>query len=243
MTEKSIRRFQTALLLITNPIRSRIPSILSAVLPHVERNLYVIFQNPNGSLPVSTEKSIDSEQQKQRIRPMLHAIYRQLTATKSPSVDVLLHNVDSVIKSSNPIRLPRLCEAVFADCSSSVGLYNYCRDHFQELDQNFELRLIDEQEAAKDDRTNEPLPTFEHDLFQGKSTSQYNRGVLGGMFNLFIQFFPSFSSFLGTFDRLHNGHKLLLAESALLCDEKIVVGITDGVMIHNKVRKDIFFSD
>jgi phosphopantetheine adenylyltransferase len=34
---------------------------------------------------------------------------------------------------------------------------------------------------------------------------------------------------------LHNGHKLLLTESALLCDEKIVVGITDGVMIQNKV--------
>jgi cytidyltransferase-like protein len=41
---------------------------------------------------------------------------------------------------------------------------------------------------------------------------------------------------LGTFDRLHNGHKLLLTESPLLCDEKIVVGITDGVMINNKVR-------
>jgi cytidyltransferase-like protein len=43
------------------------------------------------------------------------------------------------------------------------------------------------------------------------------------------------SLLLGTFDRLHNGHKLLLTESALLCDEKIVVGITDGVMIQNKV--------
>ena len=39
----------------------------------------------------------------------------------------------------------------------------------------------------------------------------------------------------GTFDRFHNGHKLLLTESALLCDEKIVVGVTDGAMIQNKV--------
>ena len=172
-----MRRFQTALLLISNPIRSRIPSILSAVLPQVERNLYVIFQNPNSSF-LTSEKSFDSEQQKQRIRPMLHAIYCQLTATKDPSVDILLHNVDSVMKSSNPIRLPRLCEAVFADCSTSeTGLYNYCRDHFQELDQNFQLRILDKQdEEIKDD----PLPTFDHDLFQGKSTNQYNRGVLGG---------------------------------------------------------------
>jgi len=178
MTDKNLRRFQTALLLITNPIRSRIPSILSAVIPYVERNLYVIFQNPNFQLS-SSEKSFDSEQQKQNIRPMLHAIYKQLTTTKNPSVDILLHNVDSAIKSTNPIRLPRLCEAVFADCSSSPGLYNYCRDHFHQLDQNFELRIIDEKET-KEDQSTDNLPTFENDLFNNKSTSQYNRGVLGG---------------------------------------------------------------
>jgi hypothetical protein len=179
MTDKNMRRFQTAILLITNPIRSRIPSILSAVIPYVERNLYVIFQNPTSLSSSSSEKVFDSEQQKQRIRPMLHAIYKQLTSTKYPSVDVLLHSVDSAIKSTNPIRLPRLCEAVFADCSSSPGLYNYCRDHFHQLDQNFELRIIDEKET-KDDRSNDTFPKFDNDLFNGKSTSQYNRGVLGG---------------------------------------------------------------
>jgi hypothetical protein len=181
MTDKNIRRFQTALLLITNPIRSRIPSILSAVIPHVERNLYVVFQNPNFQLPSSSssDKAFDSEQQKRHIRPMLHAIYKQLTATKNPSVDVLLHNVDSAIKSTNPIRLPRICEAVFADCSLSPGLYDYCRNHFHQLDQNFELRIIDEKET-KDDGSTDNLPIFENDLFNSKSTSQYNRGVLGG---------------------------------------------------------------
>ena len=179
MTEKNMRRFQTALLLITNPIRSRIPSILSAVIPYVERNLYVIFQNPNFQLSSSSEKPLDSEQQKQHIRPMLHAIYKQLRATKNPSVDILLHNVDSAIKSTNPIRLPRICEAVFADCSSSPGLYNYCRDHFHQLDQNFELRIIDEKET-KEDRSIDNLLTLDNDLFNSKSTSQYNRGVLGG---------------------------------------------------------------
>jgi hypothetical protein len=179
MTDKNMRRFQTALLLITNPIRSRIPSILSAVIPYVERNLYVIFQNPNFQLSSSSEKTFDSEQQKQCIRPMLHVIYKQLRTTKNPSVDVLLHNVDSAIKSTNPVRLPRICEAVFADCSSSPGLYNHCRDHFQQLDQNFELRIIDEKET-KEDQSIDNLPTFDNDLFNSKSTSQYNRGVLGG---------------------------------------------------------------
>ena len=54
--------------------------------------------------------------------------------------------------------------AVFADCSSSPGLYNYCRDHFHQLDQNFELRIIDDKET-KEDQSNENLPTFDNDLF------------------------------------------------------------------------------
>ena len=151
MTEKNIRRFQAALLLITNPIRSRIPFILSSVIPYAERNLYVVVHNPNFQLS-SSENSFDREQQKQRIRPMIYAIYKQLTATKNPSADVLLHNVDSAIKSTNPIRLPRICEAVFADCSPSPGLYNYWRDHFHELDKNFELRTIDEKETKEDQK-------------------------------------------------------------------------------------------
>ena len=185
MTEKNMRRFQTALLLITNPIRSRIPSILSAVIPYVDQNLYVIFQNPNVQLS-SPEKSLDSEQQKQRIHPMLYDIYKQLTATKNPSVDILLHNVDAAIKSTNPIRLPHICEAVFADCSSSPGLYNYCRDHFDRLDQNFELRIIDEKDT-KEDQSTDDLPTNDNNLFNNKSTSQYNRGVLGGRLNLLLK--------------------------------------------------------
>lgn len=183
MTEKNMHRFQSALLLITNPIRSRIPSILSAVIPYVERNLYVIVQNPNFQLS-SSEKSFDREQQKQRIHHMLFgiyktAIYKQLMATKNPSIDVLLHNVDSAIKSTNPLRLPGICEAVFTDCSPSPGLYNYCRDHFHQLDQNFELRTIDEKDT-KEDQSIENLPTGDNDLFNNKSTSEYNRGVLGG---------------------------------------------------------------
>ena len=94
MTEKNIRQVQNALLFITNPIRSRIPSILSSVLPHVEQNLYVIVENSTSN----------REEEKLRIRTILHAIYKQLTGTKSPSVDVLLHNLDLPMKSNKSIR-------------------------------------------------------------------------------------------------------------------------------------------
>ncbi|XP_015116701.1 bifunctional coenzyme A synthase [Diachasma alloeum] len=39
----------------------------------------------------------------------------------------------------------------------------------------------------------------------------------------------------GTFDRLHNGHKILLSEAVLRCEEKLTVGVTDETMIQGKV--------
>ncbi|XP_013778633.1 bifunctional coenzyme A synthase-like [Limulus polyphemus] len=38
----------------------------------------------------------------------------------------------------------------------------------------------------------------------------------------------------GTFDRLHNGHKVLLSQAALVCSDELIVGITDGEMIQKK---------
>ena len=178
LTDKNMRQFNAALLLITNPIRSRIPSIISAVIPHVERNLYVIVQSSNFQ-SVPSDKPVDAEEEKQRIRPMLHAIYKQLTTTENPSVDVLLHNVDARVGSSNPLRLPNVCQAVFADCPSYPGLYKYCQEHFRPLEQNFELRLIDGKESD-DGSSTENVSTHENNLFRSKSTRQYDRGVLGG---------------------------------------------------------------
>ncbi|XP_012537652.1 bifunctional coenzyme A synthase [Monomorium pharaonis] len=39
----------------------------------------------------------------------------------------------------------------------------------------------------------------------------------------------------GTFDRLHNGHKILLSEAALRCTERLTVGVTDTNMITSKI--------
>ena len=39
----------------------------------------------------------------------------------------------------------------------------------------------------------------------------------------------------GTFDRLHAGHKILLAEAALRCRKRMVIGVTDKSMLTSKV--------
>lgn len=39
----------------------------------------------------------------------------------------------------------------------------------------------------------------------------------------------------GTFDRLHNGHKVLLCEAISRSKKKLVIGVTDGPMIHGSL--------
>ena len=38
----------------------------------------------------------------------------------------------------------------------------------------------------------------------------------------------------GTFDRLHDGHKMLLSAAVLRCKKSLTIGVTDGCMIHTK---------
>lgn len=43
----------------------------------------------------------------------------------------------------------------------------------------------------------------------------------------------------GTFDRLHAGHMLLLATAALVSSEELFIGITDDVLLANKVHRGL----
>lgn len=43
----------------------------------------------------------------------------------------------------------------------------------------------------------------------------------------------------GTFDHLHSGHRLLLSVSALLCEKRITVGLSEGPLLQKKVLKEL----
>ncbi|KAK3699552.1 hypothetical protein QZH41_003926 [Actinostola sp. cb2023] len=43
----------------------------------------------------------------------------------------------------------------------------------------------------------------------------------------------------GTFDRIHNGHRLLLGVACLLCQRKITVGLSDGPLLERKLLKEL----
>ncbi|XP_054848168.1 bifunctional coenzyme A synthase [Eublepharis macularius] len=43
----------------------------------------------------------------------------------------------------------------------------------------------------------------------------------------------------GTFDRLHNGHKILLSVSCLLAEKRLLVGVSDKDLLESKVLKEL----
>lgn len=43
----------------------------------------------------------------------------------------------------------------------------------------------------------------------------------------------------GTFDNIHNGHRLLLTQSALLARQRVVVGVSSGPLLANKVLTEL----
>uniref|UniRef100_T2ME50 Bifunctional coenzyme A synthase n=1 Tax=Hydra vulgaris TaxID=6087 RepID=T2ME50_HYDVU len=66
---------------------------------------------------------------------------------------------------------------------------------------------------------NHPIDEFDVD---GTDLSFYDNVVIGG-----------------TFDRIHDGHKLLISTALFYAQKKLVVGVSDGVLLQKKVLKEL----
>ncbi|CAF1290394.1 unnamed protein product [Didymodactylos carnosus] len=213
---------KAALLLLTRPLSSdlnrSVPSLLLTVKPHVQSRL-LIYLNPMKSLTQQQHEQLKpiqlTKNDRLSIRDFTTSVYSALTCFDHDlSVDVLLQNFDG-----EQITLPDYCQAVFTDSQQSVQLIKeFCTKQFgQKLEENFILKYLTELTAATSIEAKDHFTVSQTESDLLKENFTFDNGVLGG-----------------TFDHLHNGHKLLLSDSALLCDKKLVIGVTDGAMIQNK---------
>ncbi len=132
------------------------------------------------------------------------------SAQHLPSVQPLEHTVDVLLSP-----LSTVC-----DVRRSLGYQYLLSRGVHELDANFQQIEI-EPEAG------ESFTVSFHSAIDGSAVdpstlSLYGDVVVGG-----------------TFDKLHNGHRLLLTECALIATTRILVGIASGPLLKSKVLPEL----
>ncbi|XP_070565476.1 bifunctional coenzyme A synthase-like [Ptychodera flava] len=202
--------FRTGLLLLTSPIhvvRSNIAPILIDASRHIKETLYVNLQPflHQSSVNVQTIPTIRLSKE---VSSLVTSIYSNAAnVCQNLDVRVMLHNISNrQLNHQLPWQLGRDVEVVLTDFpKSGNGLQQFIRAGYS-VKVDVEVKHLED--CKLEDATSESTE---------ESMTSYKHIVLGG-----------------TFDRLHNGHKILLSESCLLAEEKITIGVTDGAMNRKK---------
>ncbi|CAL8073582.1 unnamed protein product [Orchesella dallaii] len=96
---------------------------------------------------------------------------------------------------------------------------NFVSQNFRVSNPDFEIEFVNSEREAtpledgQNPSTEVPLVPF---------SRLFNKVVLGG-----------------TFDRMHNAHKILLTESAIRCHKEVIVGVTDDNMVKKKTLYEL----
>ena len=199
----------TGLLVLSNPAKVR--KLLPVIGEHVLKTLYIqYFPEKNGLLPGNY--SIAPTRWKAPCYAQTVANIYAIASTMSTSrldVRVLLTSMKnssvSVINTKKPIEL-----VIFDQTYNTKDANTFIQDCLANTSMGCKFMTLDEGEkdAQEDSREAEGVEG------DGKI---YENVVLGG-----------------TFDRLHNGHKILLSEAVLRCTNKLTIGVTETNMLKGK---------
>ncbi|XP_046825866.1 bifunctional coenzyme A synthase [Vespa crabro] len=196
----------TGLLILTNP--SRITTLLPVINKHVLKTLYIQY------LP---EKNL--------ITPGNHSIklpklpcYAQIVANiykvasnncSRLDIRILLTHIKNpgftIINTKNPVEI-----IIFDQIYNTKVVDTFIQDCLANISEGCSYITLDNEQNDKKCNDTDECST--------KDLQTYKSVVLGG-----------------TFDRLHNGHKIILSEAVLYSREKLTVGVTNTNMLTGKL--------
>lgn len=192
----------TGLLVLTNPAKVR--KLLPVIKKHVLKTLYIQYF-PEKNIFATGNYSIASQRRGPQYSQNIVDIYAN-TSTIASRLDirVLLTNIKH--PGRHIINTKKPVEIVIFDrtCSKKEA-DTFIQDCLANTSMDYSFVTCSDDQDQNDHKDPE-------DAVQDIKT--YRNVVLGG-----------------TFDRLHNGHKILLSEAALYCTEKLTVGVTDTNML------------
>uniref|UniRef100_K7GAD4 Coenzyme A synthase n=1 Tax=Pelodiscus sinensis TaxID=13735 RepID=K7GAD4_PELSI len=225
--------FRSGLLVLTTPLSAlslRLVPILASASRIVEDTLYVHLQ-PGLSLTGSSQPRSTYVPASPEIYSLISKLYADADAHGHLDVRVLLTNIRNQSLTPQSLssvqNLSHPPEVVLTDFQTSDGgqynpvkqrLERYATSCYSCRPNLISVLLYPEYEPMMEERE---LPSQEPDLDGG--TMQSYRDVVVG----------------GTFDRLHNAHKILLSACCLLAENRLLIGISDKDLLENKVLKEL----
>ncbi|XP_033103260.1 bifunctional coenzyme A synthase-like [Anneissia japonica] len=215
--------FRCGLLVLTSPIHqllSRITPILNEAVSLINETL-IIHLEPEFDR-VLNKVSVHTTPPTESLSKLVMNIYAQAGNSKQcPDVRILLHNITTLPSTcALPHMISSPVEVVLTDFQDIGSNFN------QFLNTSFTLPTAPkiQQLSNCSDDNQDVRDVNDEDVKNGVNNvlQTYGHVVLGG-----------------TFDRLHNGHKILLSESCLRAEKKITIGVTDGPMIKKKTLTEL----
>lgn len=210
---------KTGILILTNP--ARVGKLLPVIKRYFLKTLYIQYYPDKNSS--STNLSITPlNWNKPHQSSLIANIYALATSTLSTiDVRVLITNIEkknSTIVTKKPIEL-----VIFDKNYSRDEANGFIKNYIKNSTKDCNFLAINEteslQEASKNSKESSTIPPkLEVQKMIKNNDKIYENVVLGG-----------------TFDRLHNGHKILLTEAIIRCNNKLTIGVTDESMISSKI--------
>lgn len=222
--------FRNGLLILTQPIsklRLQIPQLLDHVSSFVSETLYIHLQPSLRNSQALYSSLLAPVACTTDVQSLIYDVYRASSShCQNLDIRILLSHVTNKSHSLSPVyRLQKPLDVVVSDASFLMESWNSDRATVvhclrQTFTDGIHEGLAFENWTAPSEQT-----TLQNSLLSdARMLKTYDNVVLGG-----------------TFDRLHNGHRLLLSQSCLLCDKALVIGVTDDAMNKKKLLKELIW--